>query len=248
MKLLVVESDRALGLFLQKGLKLDGHETAWVEDGETALEYVETQQPDLMILDLGLPGLDGTSVLEQLRTLSPQTAVMVLTARNDVDERVRCLNLGADDLLQKPFSFHELVARCRAIVRRQSGSPDTLLRSGSLSMNLLHRRVEYFGVSVELTPKEFALLACLMRTKGTCCTRETLLRDVWQIRTDAPTNVVDVYVNYLRKKLVATGVKVGEGASLIETVRGVGYRIVTTSNRMQHSAPTTNSTMLPCSA
>ena len=248
MKVLIVEDDRALGLFLQKGLKLEGHDTAWVEDGESALEYIQMYQPDLMVLDLGLPGRDGTSVLKQLQAASSQTAVLVLTGRSDVDEKVHCFNLGADDFLQKPFSFHELAARCRAILRRQSGSASTLLRSGSLLMDLLHRKVEYCGRSVELTPKEFALLACLMRTKGTCCTRETLLRDVWQVRTDASTNVVDVYINYLRKKLVATGMMSGKGANLIETVRGAGYRIVAKDSEAQHAAAATCSTFLACGA
>ena len=244
MKVLVVEDDRALGLFLQKGLKLDGHETAWVEDGESALEHVGAYQPDLMVLDLSLPRLDGISVLEQIKHHSSRTAVLVLTGRNDVDERVRCLNLGADDFLQKPFSFHELAARCRAILRRGNASASTVLQSGDLLVDLLHRTVVYCGQAVDLTPKEFALLACLMRTKGTCCSREALLRDVWQIRTDASTNVVDVYINYLRKKLASTGMTTGNGPSLIETVRGAGYRLTTQEFRVQHATSSPNCTLL----
>ena len=248
MNVLVVEDDRALGLFLQKGLKLEGHETAWVEDGEAALQYVETHQTDLMVLDLSLPRVDGTQVLEQLRGLSSQTAVLILTGRNDVDERVRCLNLGADDFLLKPFSFHELAARCRAILRRQTGTARTSLTSGSLQMDLLHRKVEHCGNAVELTPKEFALLECLLRTKGTCCTREALLREVWQIRTDASTNVVDVYINYLRKKLAGAGTTRSGGVNLIETVRGAGYRIVVKTQQGQHGLCPPSSTLLACGA
>lgn len=225
MKVLIVEDDRALGLFLQKGLKLEGHDTAWVEDGEAALAYAEVQEPDLVVLDLGLPRLDGTAVLERLMVGGSKPAVIILTGRNDVDERIRCLNLGADDFLMKPFSFYELAARCRAILRRQSGSASTQLHSGDLRMDLLHRKVEHCGVALELTPKEFGLLECLLKSKGDCCTREALLREVWHVRAEASANVVDVYVNYLRKKLAATTAQ-GEGANLIETVRGVGYRIV----------------------
>lgn len=248
MKVLIVEDDRALGLFLQKGLKLEGHEAAWVENGEAALQYVQTYQPDLMVLDLGLPGLDGTAVLEQLKGLSSQTAVLVLTGRNDVDERIRCLNLGADDFLLKPFSFHELVARCRAILRRKSGNAVSTLRSGNLQMDLLQRKVEHCGELVELTPKEFALLECLLRTKGTCCTREALLRDVWQVRTDASTNVVDVYINYLRKKLAGTGEMNSGGVNLIETVRGAGYRLVAKPYQGHHALCVPSSTLLARSA
>lgn len=248
MKVLIVEDDRALGLFLQKGLKLEGHEAAWVEDGEAALEYLEAYRPDLMVLDLTLPRLDGTEVLEQLKGLSPDTAVLILTGRNDVDEKVRCLNLGADDFLLKPFSFHELSARCRAILRRQCAGASTTLRSGDLEMDLLHRKVKHGGEAVELTPKEFALLECLLRTKGFCCTREALLRDVWQIRTDASTNVVDVYINYLRKKLTGAGTKDREGANAIETVRGSGYRIVTKTKKGPHVLCAPSSTFLACGA
>ena len=248
MKVLIVEDDCALGLFLQKGLKLEGHETAWVADGEAAVKYVEAHQPDLVVLDLSLPLLDGTGVLEQLQASSLQTAVLVLTGRNDVHERVRCLNLGADDIVLKPFSFHELAARCRAILRRQTGSASTLLRSGKLQMDLLNRKVEHCGEVVELTQKEFALLECLMRSKGACCTREMLLRKVWQVRAEASTNVVDVYINYLRKKLSTARPIGSHGTNLIETVRGAGYRIVAQGCQIQHTSQADKATLLALGA
>ncbi len=225
MTVLIVEDDRALGLFLQKGLKVEGHETSWVEDGEAALEHVRATQPDLMVLDLSLPRRDGIEVLEELRTLSAQTAVLVLTGRNNLEERIRCLNLGADDCLLKPFSFHELAARCRAILRRQKGPSETFLRFGELKMDLVRRSVRLQGDLIELTIKEFALLEFLIRRKGACCSREELLREIWHTDPTSATNVVDVYINYLRRKLASATLGPLDRKALIETVRGAGYRL-----------------------
>jgi DNA-binding response OmpR family regulator len=227
MRVLVVEDDPALGIFLQKGLMLEGHEVSWVTDGEAALEQAAADHPDLMVLDLSLPRLDGTEVLERVRPLSPGTSVLVLSGRNKLEERVRCLNLGADDYLLKPFSFHELTARCRAVLRRKERFSDPVLRYGDIEMNLMERTVRRNSVSVELTTKEFALLEFLMRKQGGCCARAELLRDVWQVSADTATNVVDVYINYLRKKLGSAAL-VGEvEMPVIETVRGQGYRMRT---------------------
>ena len=225
MKVLIVEDDKALGLFLHKGLKLEGHETEWVEDGEAALERVRSFQPDLMVLDLSLPRRDGVEVLEELRGLGLATAVLILTGRSDVEERVRCLNLGADDCLLKPFSFHELSARCRAVLRRQPKASDTVLVYGALEMDLVRRTVRSGGLGVELTAKEFSLLEFLLRRRGACCSREELLREVWQMRADTVTNVVDVYINYLRRKLAAARPDAVPVPPLIQTVRGSGYRL-----------------------
>lgn len=224
MRVLVAEDDRALGLFLQKGLMLEGHEVEWVGDGDAALHYATFQRPDLMVLDLSLPGLDGTEVLEAMRGHCESTAVLVLTGRSPVEERVRCLNLGADDCLLKPFSFHELSARCRAILRRKERFSDPVLRHGGIEMNRLERRVRYNDVPVELTAKEFLLLEFLLRRKGECASRTELLAEVWQSSPDAGANVVDVYVNYLRKKLAAAHQE-EMASSMIETVRGHGYRL-----------------------
>ena len=225
MKVLIVEDDKALGLFLEKGLKLEGHDVTRVEDGELALEHLGSDRPDLMVLDLGLPLRDGMEVLQELRNLSPNTAVLVLTGRDNVEERVRCLNLGADDCLLKPFSFHELAARCRAILRRQRVVEDTILRHGAIELDLVRRKVTHQQKSLDLTAKEFALLEALLRRKGACCSREELLREVWQLQSDTITNVVDVYINYLRRKLGTASIDPSNRASLIETVRGAGYRL-----------------------
>src|SRR3984957_3853001 len=225
MRVLIVEDDAALGLFLQKGLKLEGHDVAWVGDGETGLRHVEDHRPDLVVLDLSLPRKDGTEVLEAMRGRFNETSVLVLTGRSQVEERVKCLNLGADDCLLKPFSFHELTARCRALLRRREHYADPVLRHGDVELNRMDRRVMRSGRPVELTVKEFSLLEFLLMRRGQCCSRSELLREVWQMSPDAGTNVVDVYVNYLRRKLGGVSVDGDLSSSVIETVRGEGYRM-----------------------
>jgi len=226
MRILVVEDDKALGLFLQKALKTEGHDVHWVGDGETAVEYAAEHQPDLMVLDLSLPRLDGTGVLEK-KHLFPNTSVLVLTGRSQTEERVRCLDLGADDCLLKPFSFQELSARCRALLRRRKQFESPVLKFGEVEMNRMQRNVQHAGVDLELTTKEFALLEALLLRQGACCSRSDLLKEVWQMDPESDTNVVDVYVNYLRKKLATALPKAKEQntPSVIETVRGQGYRL-----------------------
>jgi DNA-binding response OmpR family regulator len=231
MRVLIAEDDRALGLFLEKGLKLEGHEVEWVGDGEAALERACAWAPDLLVLDLGLPRRDGTEVLAAMAEALLRTSVLVLTGRGDVEERVHCLNLGADDFLTKPFSFHELTARCRAILRRRERYEDPVVRWGGVELDRLRRTVQREGVTVELTSKEFALLEFLMLRRGDCCTRAELLREVWQMAPESGTNVLDVYVNYLRRKLSATQPESHAGAALIETVRGSGYRMAAESRQ-----------------
>lgn len=232
MQVLIVEDDVALGLFLEKGLKLEGHEVVRVGDGEAALEHVRLLRPDLMVLDLSLPKKDGVEVLEELQGQMAGTSVLVLTGRSMVEERVRCLNLGADDCLLKPFSFHELTARCRALLRRRERYADPVIRQGDVELNRMERRVMRAGQSVELTGKEFSLLEYLMQRAGRCVGRAELLREVWQMAPDAGTNVVDVYVNYVRRKLGAvTPGENGDGHSVIETVRGEGYRVPSTPKK-----------------
>ena len=225
MRVLVVEDDRALGLFLQKGLKLEGHTVDWVGDGDAAVAHASLHQPDLMVLDLSLPLRDGVEVLAEMRRWFSRTSVLVLTGRNQTEERVRCLNLGADDCLLKPFSFHELTARCRAILRRKEQFADPMLRHGEVEMNRMDRSVRRDGVGVELTGKEFALLEFMLQRHGDCCTRAELLSEVWKMSPDSGTNVVDVYINYLRKKLAAARPAGRSNAPVIETVRGQGYRL-----------------------
>lgn len=225
MRILVVEDDPSLALFLQKGLVIEGHDVDVAGDGEAALEMAALHEPDLMVLDLSLPRRDGTEVLEVMRREFPNTVILVLTGRSEVQERVHCLDLGADDFVLKPFSFHELMARCRALLRRHERSADPVLRFGGVELNRMERTVFYEGVRVDLTVKEFALLEFLLMRRGDCCSRAELLGQVWHSTPEAGTNVVDVYVTYLRKKLSAAHPDKHPWDSAIETVRGSGYRL-----------------------
>jgi DNA-binding response OmpR family regulator len=163
---------------------------------------------------------------------------LVLTGRGDLEERVRCLNLGADDFLPKPFSFQELTARCRAILRRRERYADPVLRWDDIALDRLRRTVERAGIPIELTGKEFALLESLMLRRGQTCSRAELLEQVWQMAPETPTNVLDVYVNYLRRKL---GTASDPHTALIETVRGIGYRMAARSAELPAAARITTS-------
>jgi len=233
MRVLIVEDDRALGLFLQRGLKLEGHEVAWVGDGDAAVDHVTQHRLDLMVLDLGLPKRDGLDVLQAIQGLHPGMAILVLTGRSGIEDRISSLDLGADDCMVKPFSFHELIARCRALERRRAIPVDSVLRHDDLTMDRMNRKVERGGEAVDLTVKEFALLEYLLLHRDRCVSRKELLAKVWSMAPEAGTNVVDVYVNYLRKKLEPKVAAVFEVSQLIETVRGEGYRVRATKNLHQ---------------
>jgi DNA-binding response OmpR family regulator len=217
MRLLVAEDDKALGLFLCRGLEADGHRVRVAADGAAAVEAFRQDLPDLTILDLSLPIKDGEQVLEELRALDGDLPVLVLTARQEVDTRVRCLDRGADDLMVKPFSLHELKARCRALLRRKREAK-LQLRAGDLEVDRLNHSARRGGESIVLTNKEFALLEHLLLNRGQCVSRVDLLDAVWNLEPAQTTNIVDVYVNYLRRKL-----KDPPPGHLIRTVRGQGY-------------------------
>lgn len=229
MRVLVVEDDRSLGAFLKRGMELEGHRAEWVEDGEAALMRAAAEHPDLMLLDLSLPKRDGMEVLAEMRARRDEAAVLVLSGRSDVTARVQCLDMGADDYLLKPFSYFELTARCRALLRRRLQFADPVLRCGDLALDRIERKVVRGERTIGLTAKEFSLLEYLLLHQGECVSRSELLAEVWQMPGETGTNVVDVYVNYLRRK-VGDGAMhdsaVGTGhAALIETVRGAGYRL-----------------------
>jgi DNA-binding response OmpR family regulator len=175
-----------------------------------------------VILDLGLPQRDGLEVLVEMQARYTDAALLVLTGRDDLHARVRCLDLGADDCLLKPFSFLELMARCRALLRRRQRDSNTVLRYGKLELYRMEHRVLRAGQEIPLTTKEFGLLECLLLHRGQTVSRSQLLEQVWKLPRDTGTNLVDVYINYLRKKLEVGGFS---GRELIETVRGTGYRI-----------------------
>jgi DNA-binding response OmpR family regulator len=226
MRVLIAEDDPALGRFLGQGLTLDGHQVAFAADGVSALASLAQLRPDLMLLDLGLPRKDGLEVLAELGERLRSTAVLVLTGRAGMEERVKCLELGADDVVLKPFSFHELRARVKALGRRCTRFEDAMLRFGDLEMDRAERRVTQAGIELELTATEFSLLESLLRRRGErVCSRGELLREVWRMMpAGAGTNIVEVYITYLRRKLRGPAADMHPAAgTVIRTVRGEGY-------------------------
>jgi DNA-binding response OmpR family regulator len=219
MRILIAEDDQALVMFLTRGMEQDGHRVRSACDGAEALDAFRNEMPDLTILDLNLPVLDGEQVLVEMRALDPQLPVLVLTGRQEVETRIRCLDLGADDLMIKPFSLHELRARCRALLRRKREARLTL-RVGDLEVDRLDHTARRAGDLISLTNKEFALLEHLMLNRGQCISRVDLLDAVWNMEPAQTTNIVDVYVNYLRRKL-----KDPPPGFLLRTVRGQGYLV-----------------------
>ncbi len=224
MRILIAEDDEALGRYLRQGLEKECYEVSVAIEGEQACVMAETSPWDLAILDLNLPRLDGMTVLRRLRAKRPSLPVLVLTQRSQVEDRVECLETGADDFLAKPFSFRELSARIRALLRRSHEPSSTMLRVADLTLDRMARRAERAGRPIDLTVREFALLEYLMRNAGRSLTRSMIVEQVWNIGFDTTTNVVDVYINYLRRK-----VDDGHEARLIHTVRGVGYQIRATT-------------------
>jgi DNA-binding response OmpR family regulator len=219
MRILIAENDRALGSLLVQTFQHGGYLATWVQDGEAALSEWRRTQYGLLILDLNLPRLDGTEVLCAVRAES-DAPVLVLTARNTLEERLRCLELGADDFLAKPFVLRELEMRCKGLLRRFRSNQGNLLRCGDLLLDRMRRVVQRNGHRVDLTVKEFALLEYLLEHRGECVSRADLLRHVWAMHPDANTNIVDVYINYLRSKVDKSAEK-----KLIHTVRGNGYAL-----------------------
>ena len=220
MRILIAEDDEALGKFVRQGLEAEHYSVDVFQDGEQARFAASESEYDLLILDLNLPKVDGVSVLRHLRLKKPSLPVLVLTQRNRVEDRVQCLDTGADDYLGKPFSFSELSARIRALVRRSHLPSESILQISDLKLDRVERMVERAGRRIELTTKEFSLLEYLMRNSGRRVTRSMIIEHVWNLTFDTTTNVVDVYINYLRRK-----VDDGHAAKLIHTVRGVGYEL-----------------------
>lgn len=227
MRILVVEDDAPLASFLRKGLEAEDYAVEVAGDGELARQTALENVYDLVILDLNLPKLDGIDVLHAVRAKKPSLPVLVLTARSRVEDRVHTLDTGADDCLIKPFSFTELAARVRALLRRGPRTVETVLRVSDLELDRVTRRVERAGKPIELTSKEFALLEYLMRNAGRRVTRAMIVEHVWNLSFDTSTNIVDVYINYVRRKVDAD-----HPVRLIHTVRGVGYELSCRSGDM----------------
>ncbi len=220
MRILVAEDDRPVASFLKKGLEAEHYAVDVAPDGQEALYMAEEYDYDLLVLDLVLPGMDGFQILRKIRIQKQPMPVLVLTGRSRVEDRVKGLDLGADDYLIKPFAFRELSARVRALLRRGNRPPELNFQVEDLEMNRVDRTVRRGERKIDLTPKEFALLEYLMRNVGRAVSRAMIIEHVWNFSFDTMTNVVDVYINYLRKK-----VNEGSERRLIHTVRGVGYRI-----------------------
>jgi DNA-binding response OmpR family regulator len=217
-RILIAEDEPRLAAFLDKGLRASGFTTTIVGDGGAASMMARDEDFDLLILDIGLPGKDGFAVLRDLRAAGQHLPVVILTARDNVDDKVSGFEGGADDYVTKPFKFEELLARVRARMRDQpaAGAEPAVLRIGGIALDGRSRRVTVDGEQLELTAREFTLLETFMRHGGQVLSREQLLSHVWGYDYDPGSNVVDVYVGYLRRKL-------GRGA--IVTVRGAGYRL-----------------------
>lgn len=220
MRLLLVEDEARVASFIAKGLEDAGYLTDVIGRGNEALDRVrQGQRWNLILLDVGLPDIDGFQVLEAIRKIDRAIPIIMLTARGDVPSRVKGLDLGADDYLPKPFDFDELVARIRAQLRHDRQEQGSVLQAGNLSLDLKARRASRGERSFDLTSREFALLEFFLRHQGQVLTRSQILNGVWGYDFDLRTNVVDVYVGYLRSKLDDP-----QTGSLIETVRGGGYR------------------------
>ena len=215
-RILIAEDEHGISSFLESGLRAEGFAATVVEDGSSALALARTGEFDLVVLDLGLPTRDGLSVLEELRRGGNRMPIIILTARSELADTVAGLDRGADDYVTKPFRFEELLARIRARLRTGGSAEETELRSGEVALDLLTRRARVGDREVELSAREFALAEVFFRNSRQVLSREQLLSLVWGYDRDPGSNVVDVYVGYLRKKL---------GDDVIATVRGMGYRL-----------------------
>ena len=219
--ILIVEEDASLANFLSRELRAGSFSVESVHDGETAFNTLqEERKHDLLILELNLPKLDGKSLLQRLRPAKPRLLMMVLTARSRVEDKVKAFQSGADDFLAKPFSIMELLARVNALLRRNSGLIPNTSSVGGLTLYREERRVERNGRRIEMTPREFAILEYMMRNVGRPVSRATLSEEVWNTPHDPSTNIVDVYMKYVRDKVDRPG-----EPKLTHTIRGIGYEL-----------------------
>ena len=216
MRLLLVEDDGTLATTLQRALREEGYAVDWLSDGETADEILATQDYDLVILDVSLPGLDGLGVLKHLRERGSKTPVLVLTARDRLDDRVTGLDLGADDYMTKPFELAELEARIRALIRRSEGEPASEIVHGLLNFDTVGRRVSLHGEAVNLRNREICVLEILLRHTGQVVSKERIAYQLFDFDDQAGLTAIELYIHRLRKKLTPAGI-------VIRTVRGLGY-------------------------
>jgi DNA-binding response OmpR family regulator len=224
MHLLVVEDEEKLAKALKKGLEMRGYAVDWMQDSEKARSRIilYRNEYDVVLMDLMMPGLDGAAITQQVRTEGVETPIIILTARDETQHKVDLLNKGADDYIVKPFSFEELVARINSVLRRPKQQQPIILKAGSIEMDTATRVVRVGGEEVDLTLKEFALLECFMREPNVVLTREKLFDHVWDFNLLSWSNVLDVHMKNLRKKLSTPN-----SDTFFETIRGVGYKLVT---------------------
>jgi len=218
VRVLVVEDESKIAGFIKRGLKEEGYSVDIASDGEEGYFLASTQDYDLIVLDLMLPKMDGLSLCRKLREGKIAVPILMLTAKDRVKDKVAGLDSGANDYLTKPFAFEEFLARCRALLRKHDVQSATKLQVGDLSLDLLTHKVARAGKDIVLTPKEFALLEYFMRQEGTVVTRTMISEHVWDMHFDTFTNVIDVYINYLRNKIDR-----GYEKPLLQTLRGRGY-------------------------
>jgi DNA-binding response OmpR family regulator len=221
MKVLVVEDQQRLGQFLERGLKEAAYTVRWVRTCKDALDALAESPHDVIVLDLGLPDGDGVDLLRQWRASGFNEPVLILSARDSVEDRIKGLNVGADDYLPKPFSFEELLARVRSLVRRQSTSKQTILEHRGIRVDLLSHTVQVNGRPIDLTSREYALLQIFMQNAGRILTRTLISEKIWASHYDVDTNLLDVYMSRLRTKL-----ETSPGKPLFKTIRGVGYQLL----------------------
>jgi len=219
MRLLLVEDDRMIGEAVRLGLKRQGITVDWVEDAPAARTALKTETFDLVLLDLGLPGMDGLTLLRALRSAGEQVPVLILTARDSVDDRIKGLDAGADDYLAKPFDLDELAARVRAVLRRNSGRAEPVIEHLGVTLNPANHEVTRDGAAVTLSQREFALLSALLERPGNVLSRAQLEERLYGWGEEVESNAVEVHIHNLRKKL---------GTTYIQNVRGVGYRVRST--------------------
>ena len=219
MRILLVEDEKRIADFLARGLENAGYTVDLAVTGANAIERSQGAEFDLIVLDLGLPDMDGMAVLEKLRNRKVISPVLILSARDGVDDRVKGLEGGADDYLVKPFAFVELLARVRALLRRGQPTPERL-QVGDLVLDCIRRRVSRAGENIELAPKEFSILEYLMRNRGRPLSRTMIVEHVWDMDYDGLTNIVDVYIRHLRSKIDDK-----YHQKMIQTIRGIGYTL-----------------------
>lgn len=220
MRLLVVEDEKDLNSIIVKNLEAEGYSVDSCYDGEDAVLFMMSIDYDAVILDVMIPKMSGFEVLKKVREMKIETPVLFLTARDSVEDIVFGLNIGADDYMVKPFSFDELMARLRVIVRRKPEVRENIYTCGDLSLNVNTRQVTRQGKEISLSPKEYAILECLIRNKNIVLTRAQIESNIWDMDYNGESNVIDVYIRYLRKKIDE-----GFDEKLIQTVRGVGYML-----------------------